>query len=177
MSTTTTETVVTFYYTIPSLIDRINLGVLYKVRKRGGDAIGIGENTVIDAELLVKEYLGTISADIFSKLTSPLGRTLADLETPLEPFEFDVTFDPGSGDIANCVVFRVILPEKFDTTTKPAIENAIADTMVSYCIWQWLMDSGIQQWQKEELEHIRFYDDLRSLIVRRINLRRTYQLY
>lgn len=58
MSTVTTATVVAFYYTIPSLIDRVNLGVLYKVRRRD-NIVGIGENSVIDAEVLIKEYLGS----------------------------------------------------------------------------------------------------------------------
>jgi hypothetical protein len=176
MATTTTETVVSFYYTIPTLIDRINLGVLYKARRRD-DILGLGENSVIDAELLIKEYIGSISADIFSKLMSPLGRTLEDLETPQEPYEFDVTFNDGTDDHLECVVYRVILPTKFDATTKPSIEKAIADTIVSYGIWQWLMDSNMQGWEKYEYEHIRKYDDLRSLMTRRINLKRTYKLY
>lgn len=176
MATTTTETVVSFYYTIPTLIDRINLGVLYKVRNRD-NILGLGENSVIDAEILVKEYIGSITADIFSKLVSPLGRTLEDLETPLEPFEFDVSFTAGETTYENCVVYRVILPTAFDATTKPSIEKALADTIVSYCIWQWLLDSNIQGWEKYEFEHIRKYDDLRSLMTRRINLKRTYKLY
>lgn len=176
MSTVTTATVVAFYYTIPSLIDRVNLGVLYKVRRRD-NIVGIGENSVIDAEVLIKEYLGSAAAEIFSKLTSPLGRTLVGLETPVAPFEFDVTFNPGTGALANCIVFRIILPDKFDSITTPSIEKAIADTLVSYCVWQWLMDSNIQGWEKQEDEFNRNFEDLRSLLVRRVNLKRSYKLY
>lgn len=179
MSTTTYETVVTFYYTIESLLNRIELGVLYKLKNRRTGVAGLDENSTIDATLLLKEYLGSISSDIFSKLTGPLGKTLQDLETPLEPYEYDATFThpETEAETDNCVIFRMIFPTAFDSTSKPAIEKALADTMVSYCIWQWLMDSNIADWPKYENEHERKYDDLRSLIVRRTNLRRTYKLY
>lgn len=179
MSTTTYSTVTTFYYTIPSLLNRIEMGVLIKVRNRKEKAIGLDALSTIDSELLVKEYLGSISADIFSKLTGPLGKTLADLETPMEPFEFDETFTHPDTDAEtdNCIIFRTIFTDTMDSTSKPAIEKALADTMISYCIWQWLMDSNVPDWPKYENEHQRKYDDLRSLIVRRINLRRTYKLY
>jgi hypothetical protein len=178
MSVVTYETVTSFYYEISTIIDRVHLGILYKVRKRD-DILRLGENSGIDAELLIKEYLQSIAYDVFSKLISPLGRDLDDLDTPLEPFEYNETFTHPETEATtdNCIIYRVIFPEKFDDTTKPPIYKALEDTLVSYCIWQWLMDSNIPDWPKYEAEHERKYKDLRSLIVRRVNLKRSYKLY
>ena len=75
MSTITYETVTTFYFEIQSLIDKVNLGVLYKVRKRD-DILGLGENSIIDAENLVKEYLSSIAHELYSKQKLPLEKIL-----------------------------------------------------------------------------------------------------
>ena len=169
---------ITFYYTIPTLINSVNLEVLYKVRNRT-NVVGIGENSIVDAETLITEYLGNISSEIFNKLTSPMGRAVAELDTPLEPYEFDVTYTHPDTltDYENSIVFRIIEKDKFDVTTAKAIERAIQNTMVSYCVYQWLMDSNIQGWEKYEAEHIRYFDNLRGMLTRRVNLTRTYKLY
>ena len=166
----------TFYYTIPTLIEKVNLDVLSKVRNRN-NIIGIGNNSTIDWEVLVREYLSSIAHQIFDAYTSSLGRTLPELDTPQEPFEWSVTFDPGTGDISDCVVFRVIFPDKFDQSTIPSVQKAIEDSMVSYAVWQWLMDSNIQGWELYEENHNRKLSQLSGLINRRIGLTRTYKLY
>ncbi|MGM0377846.1 MAG: hypothetical protein ACQEQ0_13830 [Bacteroidota bacterium] len=176
MAVITDETVTTFYYKINAVIDRIQLGVLYKVRKRD-DILGLDGNSVIDVELLVKEYMSSVAHDIFSKWLSPLARELSDLEEPQEPFEYDETFThpETEEETENCIIYRVIFPEKFDTTTKQPIYKAIEDMIVSYCIWQWLMDSNIQGWEKYEMEYERKKDALVDLVTRRKNLRITYR--
>jgi len=128
--------------------------------------------------MLINEYLISISAEVFNRLLSPLSEGLSDLETPLEPYEYDVTYtDEDSDDHEHSIVFRTIYPEKFITATSPAIMRAIEDSLVSYCVYQWLMDSDIQNWQKYEQEHYRKLDSLRLLTTRRKDLRRTYKLY
>jgi len=178
MSTTTYETVTTFYYEIQPLIDRVQLEVLYKVRNRA-DIIGLGDNTIIDAELLVKEYLSSIAHDVFSKLLSPWGRTLEDLDDPQDPFEYNETFThpETEAETENCIIYRVIFPDYSDENTKEPIHRAIEDALVSYCVYQWLMDSNIQGWERYEYEHLKKMDNLRDLMTRRINLQRTYKWY
>jgi len=174
----TEETVTTFYFIVNSLIDKVNTHVLYKVRKRD-DILGLDQNSVIDAELLIKEYLHSASAELFNKWISPLSRELEDLDDPQVAFVFNDTFThpETEEETENCIIFRVIFPEKFDTTTKPVILRAIEDVLVSYAVYNWLMDSNIQDWQKYELEYLRKIDNLSGLLTRRINLKRSYKLY
>jgi len=176
MSVITENTVTTFYYEISKILDRVQLGVIYKVRKRD-EILGLDANSTIDAEVLIREYLSAVSHDIFNKWMSPLSRDLDDIEEPHEPFEYDETFvHPETGtETKNCIIYRVIFPEKFDTITKPSIFKAIEEMMVSYCVYNWLMDSNIQGWEKYEMEYLRHKDNLVDLITRRINLRRTYK--
>lgn len=176
MSTTTYETVTTFYFEIQSLIDKVNLGVLYKVRKRD-NILGLGENSIIDAENLIREYLSSIAHELYSKQISPWGRTLADLDDPQEPFEYDATFTHPETEAKteNCIIYRTIFPEKADTITKLPIHKAIEDVLISYCIYNWMMDSNIQGWERYEFEYEKKLNILRDLMTRRINLKRTYK--
>ena len=170
-------TVRTFFYEIPSLNRRIETEVLYKAR-RGKGVLGIDNASIVDAEMLINEYLITISAEVFNRLTSPLSVALEDLETPLEGYEYNVTYtDDDSADHENSIVYRMIFPDTFNVITKSAILRAIEDAIVSYAVYQWLMDSQIQGWEKYEQEHLRKFDDLRLLTTRRKDLRRKYKLY
>jgi hypothetical protein len=229
--------VTTFYYTIPSLKNRIGLEVLYKTKNRK-NITELGNNTIIDADVLIGEYISAISYDIFDKLTSPFGRTLDELEVPLLPFEYNVSYTPpgeisagsfivgrvytilvpgttdftligasdseigtsftatgtgtGTGtanysELDECILYRCIWPTKydiatgtyipayFDTSSTPAIEKAMGEVIVSFAVYQWMMDCNIQGWEKYELEHLRKYDTLRGLTTRRIKLTRTYK--
>ncbi len=181
--------VTTIYLTIPSLQNRISTEVLYKVRNRAA-ILGLGDNTIVDAETLIKEYISTIAYDIWDKLLSPFGRTLADLEAPLLPFEFDVTYTPVSTALSNCILYRAIWPTKldysveppvevvdkvFDRSVIPAITKGIEEVIVSFAVWNWMMDSNIQGWEKYEDQHKVKYDNLRGLTTRRIKLKRMYK--
>lgn len=169
---------ITFWYTIQGLIDRINYEVLYEVRKLG-DATELDENAIIDAETLINKYLKTASAEIFAKYTSPLGKALQDLEVPVEPYEFDITFThPDTAeDYENTIVFRIDPTETFDQSVKYAIETAIEDSMVNYCVFRWLKSSNVESWQIYKGLHDQRMQDLCGLMTKRINLKRTYKLY
>lgn len=176
-------TVTTFYYEIPKLIQKINTKVEYSIRNRTDKPKGLGDNSIIDAEMLVGEYITQIANDLFDKHISKLGRAVVfDLEEPQEPFEYGVDYILNEGTeeeetLADCIVYRVILPEKFDTTTIPAIFKAIEDSIISYAVYQWLMDSNINGWQIYEERHEKEVDKLIGLVNRRIGLVRTYKLY
>ena len=220
---------------------RVELETIYKARKR--PVGGLNDASIIDGEMLVNEYLITISSDISDKLLSPFGRTLADLDDPLLPYEYNVPYTPtgevtagsfvvgtaytiltvgttnfmligasantigvsfiatgrGSGtvtvtysELEDCVLFRCIWPVRLDYSVTPAvyvdsktfdqsniplIQRAIEDTMISFAVYNWMMDNNIPDWQRYELNHLNKYDNLRGLTTRRINLKRTYKLY
>lgn len=169
-----------FYYSLQTLRERISTEVLYKVRKRAESNNNLDDNSTKDADLIINEYIQTIATDIFNNWLSPMGRTLADLDTPEEPFEYDVSFTPpedGATELDNQIVYRVIFPDKFDSITVPAIDRAIADCIVSYSVWQWLMDSNVKEWQLYENKYETSKQKLVDLVSRRINPRRTYNLY
>lgn len=157
----------TFYYTITALLDLIKEQASYKAKLlskiEGGPSF---EDASIsnDENDLVKQYLRSITSEIFDKHLSPLSRTLEET-----PFEFDVTYDPGTGDINNCIVFRVEFPEKFDQKTIPAVTRAIEETIVSYAILQWFKDNKFER-QTEEQEHTLKKKNLISSVNRRIGL-------
>lgn len=169
-----------FYYSLNTLRERISTEVLYKVRKRAESNNSLDDDSTIDASLIINEYIQTIATDIFNNWLSPMGRTLADLDTPEEPFEYDVSFTPpedGATELTNQIVYRVIFPDKFDSITVTAIDRAIADCIVNYSIWQWLMDSNVKEWQLYENKYETSKQKLVDLVSRRINPRRTYNLY
>ncbi len=179
----TTADVTTFYYEIPKLIQKINTKVEYSIRNRTEKPKGFGDNSIIDADMLVGEYITQIANDLFDKHISKLGRAVvSDLEVPQEPFEYGVDYILNEGEIdedtlEDCIVYRVILPEKFDTTTIPPIFKAIEDSIISYAVYQWLMDSNVNGWQIYEDRHEKDVDKLIGLVNRRIGLVRTYKLY
>lgn len=169
-------TIHAIYYKISDLLNRTDREVLYKTRKKD-QRPGAGNNSIIDAEAVIKDYLGSISAEIADKWISPLSRGLSELEEPVVAYEFDATFNEDETGIDNCIIFRVVFPEKYDTNVIPSLVRAIEDCIISYCVWQWLFDADVKDWQKYEQEHIRKLDNLRGLANRRMNLKRTYKLF
>lgn len=167
-----------FYYEIPTLINRINTEIIYKAKNRGEGVIGVDAASPIDAEVLIREYLATVSNDIvYNKLLSSMSRDILEDEE-LEPFEFSETFtDENSVDHEDCIIYRVEYPEKMPTNLTPSIYRAIEDVLVSYCVWNWMMDINIDGWQKYEEQYQKKEDDLRGLTKRRVGLVRTYKLY
>lgn len=174
----TTVDVTTFYYEIPKLVQKINTKVMYSIRNRTEAPKGFGDNSIIDADMLVGEYITQIANDLFDKHISKMGRELADLEVPQEPFEYAVDYTrEGEDTIENCIIYRVILPEKFDINTVTPMWKAIEDSIISYAVYQWLMDSNINGWQIYEERHDREVNKLIGLVNRRIGLVRTYKLF
>ncbi len=156
----------TFVCNIEDTIKRIQNEITHKSRKsRTGTDMGFGENSSIDGETWINEYVSSIASDIFDKLFSPLARNLTN------PFLNGLVY--GGNDI----IYSVELPATFDINTVPAINRAIEDTIVSYAVFEWLKDLRVHGWEREELDHVAKYDNLRGLITRRINLVRTYKLY
>nr|WP_320022075.1 hypothetical protein [uncultured Draconibacterium sp.] len=170
-------TVHSIYFQIPDLLRRIDREVLYKSRNKD-NIDGLGNNSIVDAHPVVKDYMNSICSEIFDKLTSPLSRGFSELDEPPVPYEFDKTFTKeDETTVDNCIIYRVMLPEKYDLNVIPSLMKAIEDCIVSYCIYQWLLDADIKGWQKYEREHERKFDNLRGLVHRRINLKRKYKLF
>lgn len=163
---------ITFYYTIETLLNRISTEILYKIKNRGGF-----NNSIVDAEHLILEYLNTGGSEIASKLSSPIAVELADLDPVLEPYEFDATYtDPDTDEeTENCIIFRIIPPEKFDSTIKKIMDRTIEDTLIAYCVWNWLFDSNIQGWQLFKDKYDSHFNSLRMMFTKRIKLVRTYK--
>lgn len=156
----------TFVCDIEKITKRIKNEITNKSRKnRTGNVLGFTENSAVDGETWLNEYISTIAADIFSKLMCPLSRTLTD------PYVNGIVYG------GNSIIYSVVLPSTFDVNTVPAINQALEDTIVSYAVSEWLKDLRVPGWERDELDHHNKYSNLRSLMVRRVNLKRTYKLY
>ena len=127
--------------------------------------MGFGDNSPVDGETWILEYISTIAADMFSKLFSPLARTL------INPFI------NGIEESEDDIIYNVVFPSTFDINTVPAINRAIEDTIVSYAVSEWMKDLRVPGWEREEIDHLNKYDNLRGLTTRRVNLKRSYKLY
>lgn len=161
---------VTFYYTIQSLVNRVENEAIHKVRRLKDSTPE--DLSIKDAEDIVKDYLRTMATDIASKHLGPLGRGLELLETPLAPFGWDVSVTDGQTTVANCVVFLILEPTtNWDINTRELIRRTVEDTLVSYAVWKWTGDP------EEQIQHVTNYDNLVSLVKRRIKLRRTYSIF
>lgn len=158
----------TFYYDINKVIDKIDTAVLLKARNINKDASAdFAQLSITDAKGFVKDKLAEISVKIFDKISSPLSRQITG-----DRFVFDETVEGEPGRIG----FFVELPQKFDQGTTTSILRAIEDVMVSFCIYEWLYHANYDS-RKEEERFNQKWDDLLSLITRRVNLKRTYKLY
>jgi hypothetical protein len=171
----------TLQYDIKLLVDKIDNLILLKARniKKDGES-DFKQLSIVDHKFTIKDKLEEISTKIFDKITSPISRTLLE-----ERFEFDALVEPpepaeGEEEAeptnSGKIVFRFELPEKSDSGTTKAILRAIEDVMVTFCIYEWLYH-GNYDYRKEEERYTQRWDDLLSLITRRINLKRTYKLY
>ena len=169
---------ITFYFAIQSLLDKINTQVLYVSRRKEMN-LGIDYNSTVDADLLLKEYLHNVSAKLFSEHLSPQGRDTLSLETPYEPYEFDATYtnEETLAETPNCIIYRIIPPTGFDTTIKYALDKMIENCMIDYCVWQWCMDGNTPGWELYGAKYDKSIDLLISVMTRRINPARTYKLY
>ena len=165
----------TLRYDIKLLVDKIDNVILLKARniKKDGES-DFKQLSIVDHKFFIKDKLEEISTKIFDKITSPISRTLSE-----ERFEFDALVDAPEGEEptnSGKIEFRFELPEKSDSGTIKAILRAIEDVMIAFCIYEWLYH-GNYDYRKEEERYNQRWDDLLSLITRRINLKRTYKLY
>jgi len=162
----------TLQYDIKLLVDKIDNLILLKARniKKDGES-DFKQLSIVDHKFFIKDKLEEISTKIFDKITSPISRSLSE-----ERFEFDALTEGAEPANSGKIVFRFELPEKSDSGTTKAILRAIEDVMVAFCIYEWLYH-GNYDYRKEEERYTQRWDDLLSLITRRINLKRTYKLY
>lgn len=168
MSTTTT-----FYFDISKILDKVENNALFRARNitqnRNPD---FAELSIVDARDFLKDHLETIASKIFDTELSQYTYGLDDLETPVEAYEFDVTYDGTPGRI----VYNVVFPDIYNHKLVPAVLNAIEDAMIKFLLLEWVKVSNYD-YRQNEIDYNRAMDDLRSLVARRKNLRRTYKLY
>lgn len=159
-------------YDITKLIDKIDTAILLKARniKKDGEA-DFKHLSIVDMKPFIKDKLAEISVKIFDKITSPVSRALTE-----ERFEFDPLTEGETPAPSDKIIYRFNFPAKADSGIATAILRAIEDVMVSYAIYEWLY-FGNYDYREEKKRYQESWDDLLSLITRRINLKRTYKLY
>lgn len=134
-----------FYYEIPKLFNRIqNESLRHSKSLRDKDGKSMGTRYAISDEddAIIRKFIKESAVEV-SNILSPYGRTLADLDTPLEPFEWEATFtDDDESTTDDCVIFRIIEPTNYDTTKTNLLENVIEGTMVYYALSKWLFKNS-----------------------------------
>jgi len=172
---------ITFYYEISKLIDRAQIESLLFVKAIENKDTGLPalEEIAIsddDEQFIRKILLKTVANEIYGTL-SPYSRTLADLDTPLEGFEFEATYTPDEGDpVSDCIIFRVIMPTYFDEEMVSPLENAIENALINYVVSEFLFRNNSDGSTHKEL-YEKSKDDILKYINRRTKLKRSYKLY
>jgi hypothetical protein len=172
---------ITFYYEISKLIDRAQIESLLFVKAIENKDTGLPalEEIAIsddDEQFIRKILLKAVANEIYGTL-SPYSRTLSDLDTPLEGFEYEATYTPDEGDpVDDCIIFRIIMPTYFDEEMVSPLENAIENTMINYVVSEFLFRNN-----SDGSTHKKLYeqskDDILKYINRRTKLKRSYKLY
>lgn len=154
----------TIWFDIDILVAKIDTAILYKARniKKDGSSDFV-QLSIADAKLFIRDKVKSIALKVYDKLVSPLARHLTDT------FLFDEEIDGKK-------LLLIKLDYTIDLNLLPAIEGAIEDVIIDYCIYEWMYHSNYD-WRKGEERFNGSWDDLLSLIKRRINLKRTYKLY
>lgn len=169
---------VTFYYEISKLIDRAEVETLLLVKSlKNEDDLPALEEIAIGEEdqAYIKKLLIDVASQVYAKL-SPYSRGLADLEEPLEGFEFDKTYTEDETGTEHCIIFRILEPDNFDEVVRLPLDNTIENTLINYVVSEWLFRNGVDgSTHKERYE--KNLDDILKYINRRLALKRTYKLY
>ena len=154
----------TIWFDIDILVDKIDTAVLYKARniKRDGSS-DFHQLSIVDAKIFIRDKIKSIGLKVYDKIISPLARQMSDT------FLFDEQIDGKN-------MMLIKLDYTIDKNLLPAIEGAIEDVIIDYCVYEWFYHSNYD-YRKEEERFNNSFDDLLSLITRRINLKRTYKLY
>jgi len=166
---------IVFYYSIPDLVKRITeegIRFIRRAKDQDGNSLlnilSVGD----EDDSYVKKLLKEVSAqDIFSIL-EPYTSGLADLDTPLEGYEWDVTYDT----TANCVVFRMIETETMPAAIVTPMESAIENALVNKTVSQFFVRNGWDGSLHNQLFEIN-KENLIGYINRRSGLKRTYKFY
>jgi hypothetical protein len=170
---------ITFFYEISKLIDRAEVETLLFVQKlKNEDDLPALEEFAIGEEdqSFVKMLFKDVANEVYAKL-SPYARGLADLDVPLEGFEFDATYtDDDEVETANCIIFRILEPTNFDEVVRLPLDNTIENTMINYVVSEWLFKNGADGTTQKE-RYLQNKDDILKYINRRLALKRTYKLY
>lgn len=169
---------ITFYYELEKLINRAEVETLLFVKelKNEDDLPALEELTIGEEDQsLIKKLFYNVANQVYAKL-SPYSRGLADLDEPLEGFEFDKTYTEDDDVIHNCIIFRILEPANFDEVVRLPLDNTIENTLINYVVSEWLFRNGADgSIHKERYE--KNLDDILKYINRRLALKRTYKLY
>jgi hypothetical protein len=171
---------ITFYYEIKNLIDRAQVESLLFVKELEDRETGLPklEELAIsdDDDKIVRKLLKNVANEVYG-LLSLYSRTLKDLEVPLAGFEFEATYTPDEGDpVPDCIIFRIIEPEYFDSEVMLPLENAIENALINYAVSEFFFKNGIDGSALLQ-RYLKNKDDILTYITRRTKLVRTYKLY
>ena len=167
------STLTTFYFNIDGILDKVENNALFRARNITKDRTpDFAELSIVDARDFLKDQLKTIASKIFDTELSQYTYGLDDLEIAVEAYQFDVTYD----SVAGRIVYNAVFPAIWNHKLVPAVSNAIEDAMIKYLVCEWLK-KGNYDYRQDEVDFGKAMDDLRSLVARRKNLKRTYKLY
>jgi len=122
-------------------------------------------------EVFVTKQIKEAAVKVFG-LLEPYTHSLADMEEPMEAFEWDITYD----EKEHCVVFRMIKTATMSATILPLMENAIENALVNYALGKFLPHNSIDG-SYFMAQFNNNYEEILGYINRRKGLKRTYKLY
>lgn len=166
---------ITFHYEIEKLLDNIRVVSDY----RSKTAIDQGEQNIIPSvnvvdDPIAKKLLEDAAGEVAMVMSGHFGLMLdTDEETELENYEYDVTYD----GTANCIVFRLDLPDTFNERTIHALDRAVKNAMENYVLQRFLEmvnfdGRAFERMYQKEINKILLY-----LNVRTETIKRGYKLY
>lgn len=162
------------YYSINDLVKKVIQKSVYHAKNTKDDKGNPMLNEIsvgAEDESFVKGSMKEAAIKLFN-LFEPYTRTLADLETPLEGFEWDVNYD----SIEHRLVFRIVETATMPVSILKLLENAVESGLVNYSTGQFLIHNKydgstyLALWESN-LEEVLGYINKRS------GLKRTYKLY
>jgi len=154
---------ITFSYNIDTILDKVETAALYRARNIKEKTPDFADMSIVDAKDFLKDQLRYIASKIFDTEFSQYPPVT---DGPVIPFEFT----PG------LIVYRVSFPAGFNSGLQTSILHAIEMALVSYVVMEWIKKSNYD-YRQDEIDFKNAMDDLRSLVARRKNLKRTYHLF
>ena len=159
----------TFYFDINKILDKVETAALYRARNIKDRTPDFAELSIVDAKDFLKDQLRYIAAKIFDTEFSQYPPVA---DPAVEPFEFDVTYD-GNPDH---IVYRCTFPAGYNSSLHTATVHAIESALVKYVVMEWIKAANYD-YRQNEADYEKAMDDIRSLVARRKNLKRTYHLF